>query len=511
MSSPASSAAAGGPASARAAGAPSGGMSAPGGLRLFALVFGAFLGVAILKWGNPVILEAQIPMPRDLAEWLQQPWPSRLAAPLLLVLTVVGLMATRPMEALRGRDRSTGLLLLLPVLWLAWQALSAGRSVDAVLTGWTLPQLTGCVACFGLGFLALGPALRSGWLWVGLIAGFGLCLNKAAQQHLFELRQDYQVLLEGEATGWTNFTAASLAELKANLLVIRTNGVDIANPAILDKMRRARVNGTMVYPNALAGLILLLLPAALAVLAAVGASLKGSVRWLLVGSFGVLGVLCLYWTGSKAGWLVALGVGAVALLLRPAPARNKVALVALLLAGGLGLFGLRFAGYFAKGATSAVARADYWKAALQNTRERPVWGSGPGTFQRPYARLKAPESEMARLVHNDYLEQASDSGLPGFVLYTAWIGGLLWTLGRRVSRSAGGSGPGLQPAQEPVSPPAWNAWPEADRRRVEWAVFLGLLGWFTHGFAEFGLYIPASAWTVFTLAGALLAGGPSRR
>ena len=511
MSSPASSAAAGGPPSARAAGAPSGGMSAPGGLRLFALVFGAFLGVAILKWGNPVILEAQIPMPRDLAEWLQQPWPSRLAAPLLLVLTVVGLMATRPMEALRGRDRSTGLLLLLPVLWLAWQALSAGRSVDAVLTGWTLPQLTGCVACFGLGFLALGPALHSGWLWVGLIAGLGLCLNKAAQQHLFELRQDYQVLLEGEATGWTNFTAASLAELKANLLVIRTNGVDIANPAILDKMRRARVNGTMVYPNALAGLILLLLPASLAVLAAVGASLKGSVRWLLQGSFGVLGVLCLYWTGSKAGWLVALGVGAVALLLRPAPARHKAALVALLLAGGLGLFGLRFAGYFAKGATSAAARADYWKAALQNTRERPVWGSGPGTFQRPYARLKAPESEMARLVHNDYLEQATDSGLPGFVLYTGWIGGLLWTLGRRVTRSAGGAGPSLQALPESVSPQPGTGWTESDRSRLEWAMFLGLLGWFTHGFAEFGLYIPASAWTAFTLAGALLAGGPARR
>jgi hypothetical protein len=62
-----------------------------------------------------------------------------------------------------------------------------------------------------------------------------------------------------------------------------------------------------------------------------------------------------------------------------------------------------------------------------------------------------------------------------------------------------------------VSPPAWNAWPEADRHRLEWAVFLGLLGWFTHGFAEFGLYIPASAWTAFTLAGALLASGPSRR
>jgi O-antigen ligase len=184
------------------------------------------------------------------------------------------------------------------------------------------------------------------------------------------------------------------------------------------------------------------------------------------------------------------------------------------LAGGLGLFGLRFAGYFAKGATSAVARADYWKAAVQNTREHPVWGSGPGTFQRPYARLKAPESEMARLVHNDFLEQATDSGLPGFVLYTAWIGGLLWTLGRRItaSQTLGSPLSKESPADSLNSDASgWKSWPEADRRRLEWAVFMGLLGWFTHGLAEFGLYIPASAWTAFTLAGALLAGVMPKR
>ena len=485
----------------------------PEALRFFALVFGAFLGLCILKWGNPVILDGQIPMPRDAAEWLQQPWPSRLAAPFLMVLAVVGVMTSKPMESLRGR-RIPALLLILPAIWMAWQSLAAGRSVDPVLTGLTLPQLAGCLACYGLGFLVLGPALRSGWLWVGLITGFGLCLNKAAQQHLFELRQDYQVLLEGQATGWTNFTAASLAEMKANLLIIQTNGVDIANPAILDKMRRARVNGTMVYPNALAGLIVLLLPASLAVLATVSATLKASVRRLVVGSFGVLGFLALYWTGSKAGWLVAIGVGVVALLLRPGSVRHKAALVALLLAGGLGLFGLRFAGYFAKGATSAVARADYWKAAVQNTREHPVWGSGPGTFQRPYARLKAPESEMARLVHNDFLEQATDSGLPGFALYTAWIGGLLWTLGRRITASQTLQTPlSKESPADALKPDAsgWKSWSEADRRRLEWAVFMGLLGWFTHGLAEFGLYIPASAWTAFTLAGALLAGVMPRR
>ena len=487
--------------------------SSPEALRFFALIFGAFLGLCILKWGNPVILDAQIPMPRDAAEWLQHPWPSRLAPPFLMVLAVVGVMISKPMESFRGR-RIPALLLILPAIWMAWQSLAAGRSVDPVLTGLTLPQLAGCLACYSLGFLVLGPALRSGWLWVGLIAGFGLCLNRAAQQHLFELRQDYQVLLEGQATGWTNFTESSLAEMRANLLLIQTNGVEIANPVILDKMKRARVNGTMVYPNALAGMILLLLPASLAVLATVSGTLKASVRRLVVGSFAVLGLLTLYWTGSKAGWLVAIGVGAVALLLRPGSARIKAAWVALLLAGGLGLFGLRFAGYFAKGATSAVARTDYWKAAVQNTWEHPLWGSGPGTFQRPYARLKAPESEMARLVHNDFLEQASDSGLPGFALYTAWIGGLLWTLGRRITRE---KDLGAQPLKASpagavqISGAGWPVWPEADRQRLELAVFIGLLGWFTHGLAEFGLYIPASAWTAFTLAGALLAGVMPRR
>ena len=430
-----------------------------------------------------------------------------------MVLAVVGVMISKPMESFRGR-RIPALLLILPAIWMAWQSLAAGRSVDPVLTGLTLPQLAGCLACYSLGFLVLGPALRSGWLWVGLIAGFGLCLNRAAQQHLFELRQDYQVLLEGQATGWTNFTASSLAEMRDNLLLIQTNGVEIANPVILDKMKRARVNGTMVYPNALAGMILLLLPASLAVLATVSGTLKASVRRLVVGSFAVLGLLTLYWTGSKAGWLVAIGVGAVALLLRPGSARIKAAWVALLLAGGLGLFGLRFAGYFAKGATSAVARTDYWKAAVQNTWEHPLWGSGPGTFQRPYARLKAPESEMARLVHNDFLEQASDSGLPGFALYTAWIGGLLWTLGRRITREKDLGAQSLKASPSgaaQISGAGWPVWPEADRQRLELAVFIGLLGWFTHGLAEFGLYIPASAWTAFTLAGALLAGVVPRR
>jgi len=35
------------------------------------------------------------------------------------------------------------------------------------------------------------------------------------------------------------------------------------------------------------------------------------------------------------------------------------------------------------------------------------------------------------------------------------------------------------------------------------AIFAGLLGWFAQGFGEFGLYVPALAWTAFTLLGVL--------
>ena len=107
----------------------------------------------------------------------------------------------------------------------------------------------------------------------------------------------------------------------------------------------------------------------------------------------------------------------------------------------------------------------------------PLLGTGPGTFQRPYAQLKSPASEMARLTHNDYLEQFSDSGIPGGIFYAAWIVLALVIIGRRVWQSG--------------SP-------------LTFAIFIGLLGWFVQGLGEFSLYVPALAWTAFALLGCSL-------
>ena len=172
-----------------------------------------------------------------------------------------------------------------------------------------------------------------------------------------------------------------------------------------------------------------------------------------------------------------MAVGGACLFRLKWPARLKWAALILFLFVGLGIFAIRFHNYFAAGATSAGARFDYWRAAVQTTLIHPVLGTGPGTFQRPYAQLKSPDAEMARLTHNDYLEQFSDSGIVGGVFYAAWILTALAVAGRRVWESG--------------SPTAF-------------AIFMGLLGWFIQGLGEFGLYIPALAWTAFTLLGGLL-------
>jgi O-antigen ligase len=141
-------------------------------------------------------------------------------------------------------------------------------------------------------------------------------------------------------------------------------------------------------------------------------------------------------------------------------------------------FAVKFAPYFRKGAPSVSARFDYWEAALATALEHPFVGTGPGTFARAYAKVRPPEAEMAKLVHNDYLEQASDSGAFGFLTYCGfWWGSLAWL--RRKAFA------------EPLGPRA--------------AVWLGLFGWCLQSLSEFGLYIPALAWSAFTLIGWLWA------
>lgn len=442
---------------------------------IYALVFGLFLGLAILKFGNPAILDRVIGSPTSFAELLKDPWPLHWANALLAVLAVIGAVVAL---ANKGRWVGPRWLWILPLVWFAWQLLSATQSVDGRLTAITLCQLGGCVACFFLGAAVVSKG--EGWrlVMVGVLAALTFCLVRAVDQKFFEFPREREFMIESQRAGWTNLPPDLIQEMKHDNLIISSNGVDIANPLIMQKYEKGRVHGTLVYPNALAGAVLLLLPMGLVAVFDTTRHFRRLTRVHAMGLAAFLGATALFASGSKGGWLIALAAGVFWLLRLNWPRRFKWLMVAALVAGGLVVFAVRFQSYFAKGATSVGARFDYWRVAARVAAEKPLFGTGPGTFQRPYERMKRPEAEMARLVHNDYLEQFSDSGLIGGLAYVGWIVLMLAFLGRRVWR--GGS---------------W----------LEFAMLVGLLAWFVQGLMEFSLYVPALAWTAFTLAGCLQA------
>jgi hypothetical protein len=440
--------------------------------RTFSTIFGALLGLSLLKFGNPVVLEKFVAPPQNFYDWLISTWPVTVCYWLLAPVAVIGLSVAR------WEIRAPGWLLTVPLIWLGWQFISTTQTVDEQLSQVTLVQFSGCVACYFLGALVCGRKNMMRWLLIGVLAAFTFCLIRAIDQRLFEFPQSRQMLIEGERAGWTNIPPKIFLQMKHDGVIITTNGVDVANPAILAKFTEGRVNGTLVYPNALAGAILLLFPVSLALAFNSTKQIKPFIRVMVIALTFFLGGAAFFWTGSKLGWLIAIAIGCLCLFRLKWSGQLKLAALAAILVIGFGIFAIRFENYFAAGATSVGARFDYWRAAAEITYEHPLFGTGPGTFQRPYAEIKSPKAEMTRLTHNDYLEQFSDSGIVGGIVYGAWIVLSLATIGRRIWRS--------------VNP-------------MTFALFIGLLGWFIQGLGEFSLYIPGLAWIAFTLLGCLLA------
>lgn len=415
----------------------------------FAAAVGLWLGLALLKFGNPVILDHLVGAPGNFEELLWQAWPVSWGYGVLAGVIGLGL------AAMGWQWQRRHWLVWLPVAWLVWQGVASVPTVDAPLTRMVLKHFAACAASFYLGLLLLSRVRDLRWTWGLALVGFLGVLWLGLDQHFGGLEATRQYVRQ--QPDWQQLPAEYLQKLESN-----------------------RIFSTLVYPNALAGAVLLWLPVSALSAWRLTRRLTPPTRGVVTGLVAAGALACLYWSGSKGGWLIALGLAATAACLKlKLPPRLKLGLVAVLVAGGLAGFFVKFAPYFRKGATSVGARFDYWSAAIRIARERPLTGSGPGTFSVLYRRIKAPEAEMARLAHNDYLEQASDSGLLGAVLYTTFIVGSMLRL-RRV----------------------------AEDNPETFAVWLGLLGWSLQGLVEFGLYIPALAWPAFLFFGWLWALAP---
>jgi hypothetical protein len=423
-------------------------------------VFGAFLGLAVVKFGNPVILDHLVGTPETGLELVFSTWPCRWAFSLffgtfaILGWTFLGItlwLFRAPLfRALRPDqfDRTTVVTVACLFGWYGWQWVALMDTVDTTLSAITVSQFSVCLICFlfGIAVVARLPNVRP-LIW-GLLVGLTITLWAGMDQ--------------------------KFGGLEATRRMIYEQGVEYPEE-FLKRISTGRVFGTQFYPNSFAGIILLLSPLSLTFISNLTARF-GNIAWgLAVGLLGYSSAACLYWSGSKSGWLIAAALVLLAVLRLPVAGRRKGLVVVIVVVVAAGAFGVRYASYFQRGATSVVARLDYWNAAIKVVRQDPLTGSGPGTFQVRYAVLKAPDSEMARLVHNDYLQQASDSGLPGLLFYTGLFLTAIWR-----ARCHGLADP------------------------LRFSVWLGIVAWAAQNAVEFGLYIPASAWPAFTLTGWLV-------
>jgi O-antigen ligase len=411
--------------------------------RVFAAAFGGWLALALLKLGSPIILNDKTPAPTNLIEILFAAWPVEWGFVLFIPVLALGV------KVARWNLPEQRWLMLLPAAWFGWQVLSALQTVDANLSQPTLAHFGVCVLSFFVGLFALGRVGEAHWFWAALLGGFTLVLLIGWHQHFIGLEETRQFFYQ--QPNWRDYP-----------------------PEFLRKISSNRIYATLFYPNALAGIILLLTPPWLWAVWRLAARGPTVARWTVIGAALLLPTGCLVCSGSKAGWLIFVAAVMAGLWHARISRQMKWGITVAALALALGGFVARYSGYFTKGATSVTARADYWQAAVKLTTERPWLGSGPGTFRIGYKRLKSSEAEMTRLVHNDYLQQACDSGIPGLLFYSAFVfGSILWLHGK--SRSTG------------VSLPL--------------AVWIGVAAFAVQSLVEFGLYIPALAWTFFALLG----------
>lgn len=431
-----------------------------------ALAAGILIGLCFLKFGVPVVLPQAHQVPPD---WLAEQWPMPIAYLFLLGVLVYGLVGAKiPRDLPRW-------LLWAPAVWLGWQVLAKLGSRFPNQTTTVLLHLTAVTACYYLGLFCLSRLTEARKFWLPVAIALLLVLFKGFSQQHGELATTAQFIEENEATGWTNLPPDQVQQLSRDgSLMVTPDGRYTVVPEVLKRVRGGRVAGTLTSPNSLAGIILLTLPAILVTVWRSSEKLPKIGRMVAYGLMLYLGIACLIWSGSKAGWLVAMAMILAWVLAQQFPTQWKWAILAVVLIGGAGGFWFKY-GERLKNPTSVIARFDYWKAALKLTLERPLLGHGPGTFGSGYTRIKSPESEPTKLTHNDYLEQACDSGLPGFILFIVWIAGSM----RRVWSK------GLQPGADAL---------------VQ-AMSLGLIGWALQSFVEFGLYVPAIGWTAMLMLG----------
>ena len=177
----------------------------------YALLFGLFLGLAIWKFGNPVILDNKV-APRRPPSVISGTitWPAALVPtgfwlPFVRGRPLPGILRRKPRSA---RRRAGSGSLPLAVVRLATGFGNAHLGCRP-LTATTLWQFAGCVACYFIGALVLGRERALRWLLAGVLMAFTFCLVRAVDQRVFEFPESRRMLVGRRTDGLDQFPAGN--------------------------------------------------------------------------------------------------------------------------------------------------------------------------------------------------------------------------------------------------------------------------------------------------------------
>ena len=122
-------------------------------------------------------------------------------------------------------------------------------------------------------------------------------------------------------------------------------------------------------------------------------------------------------------------------------------------------------------------REDYWRVAWEAWKERPLTGTGAGTFQYTWLQER-PGPEGVKQVHNLYLEQGTETGVFAFLALLGFVAVLLGHVGRA----------------------AWRSNPAGERRLLLAGLLSALVVYLASSVFEWHWYMPASTLFFFVLA-----------
>ncbi|MGC9027946.1 MAG: O-antigen ligase family protein, partial [bacterium] len=248
-----------------------------------------------------------------------------------------------------------------------------------------------------------------------------------------------------------------------------------------------RALGTFIHPNVMAGFLLMVIPLVYMFLIK-----KNSKPLLFLMSVIVtLGLFITYSRAAIALYIVSLPFLFI-VLKKEESAPKVITYIGIVIVSALILLVFLVSSYnrlnkqtlaskyalpkiIATNDMSFIVRKDLAIGAIDIIKHHPWLGTGPGTFNIAY-RMYQQGAIYSKYAHNNYLEMASEIGIPGLIVYLIFIGSMLWILG--------------------------STWKHGNN--LAGVILISLVLFILHTFVDFDYVSPAVVWCLFLFAGVSL-------